>query len=131
MLTPGVPKDFLRACVMLLLYERPDHGYDLLERLSELGFDGADPGGVYRVLRRLEKEGLVSSAWSRSEHGGPRCRTYHLSPDGRAELELRARELAEGERRVETFLGRYLVVRRQEGVASHVVAGSGDATAAL
>ena len=111
-LTSGLPKDFLRPCVMLLLYERPDHGYDLLDRLSELGFDASDPGGVYRTLRKLESDGFVSSGWAPSAHGGPRCRTYRLTDDGRHELERRARELAKGERIVESFLGRYLVARR-------------------
>ncbi|NPV53200.1 MAG: PadR family transcriptional regulator [Firmicutes bacterium] len=54
---------FMAPCLLLLLLEKPAHGYDLMERLKELGFDGEnqDPGMVYRNLRRLEEEGMVRS----------------------------------------------------------------------
>ncbi|MGI8632670.1 MAG: PadR family transcriptional regulator [Solirubrobacterales bacterium] len=106
-LTPGLPKDFLRPCVLLLLFEQPSHGYDLLERLGELGLETSDPGGVYRVLRKLESEGLVRSAWGESARGGPRCRTYHITREGSAELDERARTVAHATRSVDCFLGRY------------------------
>src|SRR5919205_446393 len=59
-----LPRNFLRPCVLLLLRESPAHGYDLLERLKAFGFPGSDPGGLYRMLRGLEDEGLVRSAWA-------------------------------------------------------------------
>ena len=58
------PRNFLQACLLLLLRERPAHGYDLLERLQTLRKD-ANPGGVYRLLRELEYQGVVNSG------GGP------------------------------------------------------------
>ena len=61
--SPSLPRNFLRPCVLLLLRESPAHGYDLLERAKAFGFTRWDPGGLYRVLRALEEEGLVRSAW--------------------------------------------------------------------
>ena len=55
---PALPKNFLRPCLLLLLREERAHGYDLLERIQSLGFDGSDPGGLYRALRALENDGL-------------------------------------------------------------------------
>lgn len=120
---PALPKDFLRPCLLLLLREEPAHGYDLLERTQALGFDGSDPGGLYRTLRRLEDEGLVRSAWEPSE-SGPRRRIYEISRTGMEKLHQRAKALAAGQETVSAFLSRY-----QEFVALKPAGGSGDRTA--
>ena len=59
----GLPRSYLRPCLMLLIAETPSHGYDLLERLEELGLGATDPGGLYRTLRAMEREDLVKSEW--------------------------------------------------------------------
>src|SRR4051794_1616804 len=41
------PRNFLRPCLLLLLQERPAHGYDLVERLHTSFIDDTDAGGVY------------------------------------------------------------------------------------
>ena len=54
---------FQVAALLLLLRERPAHGYDLLERLpSVLGDERIDVGNLYRVLRSLEEQGLVAAS---------------------------------------------------------------------
>src|SRR5204862_6222014 len=56
---------FVEPSLLLLLRERPLHGYELLERIPELGVEGrVDIGNLYRLLRSLEEEGLVQSEWS-------------------------------------------------------------------
>jgi PadR family transcriptional regulator, regulatory protein PadR len=110
-LSSGLPKDFLRPCLLLLLREREAHGYELLERVAAFGFDHSDPGALYKTLRRLEHDGLVQSDWERSGNG-PRKRVYRLTPEGVEELDHRATDLAEGERRIDTFIERYLRARR-------------------
>jgi PadR family transcriptional regulator, regulatory protein PadR len=110
-LSSGLPKDFLRPCLLLLLREGEAHGYQLLERVAVFGFDDSDPGALYKALRRLESDGLVRSSWERSD-SGPRKRVYSLTEGGVKELDHRATDLAEGERRIDTFLGRYLRARR-------------------
>src|SRR5262245_16254294 len=89
---PAPPKNFLRPCLLLLLREQPAHGYDLLERLRPLGFDGSDPGGLYRMLRTLECEDLVRSAWEKSE-SGPDRRIYTITRAGGEELHRQALSL--------------------------------------
>jgi poly-beta-hydroxybutyrate-responsive repressor len=104
--TPTLPKDFLRPALLLLLREEPAHGYDLLERARSLGFDGSDPGGLYRTLRKLEKEGMVRSSWESSD-AGPQRRIYEITRAGKEELHDRAKGLAAGQELVASFLGRY------------------------
>jgi poly-beta-hydroxybutyrate-responsive repressor len=104
--TPVLPRNFLRSCILLLLRESPAHGYDLLQRLLPLGFARDDPGRVYRALHDLEKDGLVGSAWERSEVG-PDRRIYELTRKGQEELHAHVRTLDRARDVLEGFLGRY------------------------
>jgi PadR family transcriptional regulator PadR len=98
---------FQVAALLLLLRERRAHGYDLLERLPELvGDERVDVGNLYRVLRRLEEQGLVGSEWDESVPG-PAKRTYELTEAGREALARWAASLAETRTRIDGFLQRY------------------------
>jgi PadR family transcriptional regulator, regulatory protein PadR len=103
---PSLPRNFLRSCLLLLLREQPAHGYELLERLGAFGFDRSDPGGLYRTLRGLEDEGLVHSAWEKSD-AGPDRRIYELTRPGAEDLHRQARALAAGADVLESFVSRY------------------------
>ena len=103
---PTLPRNFLRSCTLLLLLEEPAHGYDLLERLRPLGFLRDDPGRLYRALRGLEGEGLVGSAWERSQ-AGPDRRVYQLTRAGREELHREALALRGTADVLAAFLSRY------------------------
>ncbi len=104
--TGGLPKNFLRAALLLLLAEESSHGYDLLERLQALGLRNADPGGLYRALRAMEQENLMRSVWQTSEIG-PARRTYELTDEGRDWLHAWAGTLRETSRVVGDYLSRY------------------------
>ena len=106
MVEPTLPRNFLRPCVLLLLRESPAHGYDLLERLEAFGFQGSDPGGLYRALRTLEEEGLVHSAWERSL-AGPDRRIYQITARGSEALHAQTKSLAATSDVLQTFLSRY------------------------
>jgi PadR family transcriptional regulator, regulatory protein PadR len=98
---------FVEPAILLLLRERPLHGYELLERLPKLtGEPRIDVGNLYRLLRALEEEGVVSSEWS-AELPGPAKRTYELTADGRLLLERWAEALRGAQANVQTFLDRY------------------------
>ena len=105
-LLAGLPRNFLRPCLLLLIAEAPSYGYDLLVRLEELGFRHVDPGMLYRSLRTMEQEGLVRSSWQGSEIGPPR-RTYQLSDEGQDWLHAWTGSLREITRIIGLFLGRY------------------------
>ena len=101
-----LPRNFLRPCVLLLLKESPAHGYDLVERLKAFGFPGTDPGRLYRMLRGLEREGLVGSAWEPSV-AGPQRRRYELTRAGGEALHGHAKELLATAGLLEDFVSRY------------------------
>ncbi|GAC1343000.1 MAG: hypothetical protein NVSMB29_15280 [Candidatus Dormibacteria bacterium] len=98
------PRQFLRACVLLLLGEEPAHGYELLERLGEFGL-GDDSGTLYRLLRVLEQQGRVASSWERSDQG-PARRCYELSAAGGTELDAWVLALARSRDRLDAFVDR-------------------------
>ncbi|GAA1464692.1 PadR family transcriptional regulator [Microbacterium thalassium] len=52
------------ACLRLL--ETPGYGYGLLEDLQARGFD-TDANTLYPLLRRLEKQGHLTSEWNTDE----------------------------------------------------------------
>lgn len=110
-LQSGLPRGWLRPCLLLQLAERPAHGYDLLEGAGELGLQRLDAAGLYRALRAMEQEGLVRSWWEPSS-SGPARRTYTLTEEGRNRLDAWADALAEAER----MLGRYRRRHRALGV---------------
>ena len=66
------------ACLRLL--ERPGYGYALLEDLAARGFE-TDTNTLYPLLRRLEKQGHLTSEWNTDE-ARPR-KFYRTSPTGR------------------------------------------------
>jgi PadR family transcriptional regulator, regulatory protein PadR len=102
----GLPRNYLRPCLLLLLAEGEAHGYDLLEQVAELGIEQADPGGLYRTLRAMEQDGLVTSWWEPSDVG-PRRRTYSLTEDGRDWLHVSAVALREARSWLDRYLVRY------------------------
>jgi PadR family transcriptional regulator, regulatory protein PadR len=98
---------FVEPSLLLLLRERPLHGYELLERLPELGLEGrVDIGNLYRLLRALEEERLVSSEWS-ADLPGPAKRTYELTDAGRLLLDRWAEALGRAQETISSFLDRY------------------------
>ena len=101
----GQPKNFARPCLLLLLAEAPAHGYELLDRLRPFGFDLSDPASVYKTLRLLENEGLVTSEWELSTRG-PARRVYSITPDGQEMLQAWAHTLTKNREIIGMFLGR-------------------------
>ena len=100
------PRNFLQPCLLLLLMEQPDHGYDLAVRLRPMHDGEGDPGSVYRALRGLERQGLVRSEWNPSSVG-PARRTYYITDDGVAGLVGLADGLRTTRAAVQVFLDRY------------------------
>jgi PadR family transcriptional regulator PadR len=116
------PKRFLQPCLLLLIAECPGHGYDLLERLGAFGFE-RDPGGLYRALRSMEREGLVRSEWQLSE-AGPGRRCYEVTTPGQDRLRTWGAVLTQTRQIVETYLNRYEIVKARAGVAERSRTGT-------
>ena len=92
--------------MLLLVAQGPTYGYKLIGELDELGVapDGIDPGMVYRTLRSMDVDGLVTTEWG-LEGDQPR-REYRLTADGACALEDWIDVMQERKRLIEHFLDR-------------------------
>lgn len=85
----GPQKRFIEPRLLYLIKKSPSYGYQLTEDIGNLPFPGPipDSAAVYRMLRDLEKTGLVRSEW---EHGevGPSKRVYSITPQGEERLDV-------------------------------------------
>lgn len=63
----------------LVVLREPGYGYALLESLTEQGI-AVDANTLYPLLRRLEKQGFLTSEWN-TEESRPR-KFYSTSADG-------------------------------------------------
>jgi poly-beta-hydroxybutyrate-responsive repressor len=98
---------FTEPALLLLLRERPAHGYELVDSLE--GLAPGEPvhmGNLYRSLRALEAHGLVSSTWD-AEAPGAAKRVYELTDEGRAVLDEWVAALGRARERIDAFLTRY------------------------
>ncbi|WP_193613038.1 PadR family transcriptional regulator [Nocardioides lijunqiniae] len=87
------------ACLAVL--RTPQYGYALLSTLDEAGFP-VDANTLYPLLRRLEKQGLLSSEWNTDE-SRPR-KFYVVSPLGERLRDEMAQEWADLGARIESVL---------------------------
>jgi PadR family transcriptional regulator PadR len=75
------------ACLLILKQE--NYGYALLDLLDHQGF-AVDANTLYPLLRRLEKQGLLTSDWNTDE-SRPR-KFYRTSDEGAALADLLSRD---------------------------------------
>lgn len=98
---------FSEPALLLLLRDRPAHGYELIDSLAELTPGRrVDMGNLYRTLRALEGDGLVTSEWD-AEAPGPAKRRYELTGAGGRLLDEWAAALVQARDRIDAFLRRY------------------------
>lgn len=83
----GKPDRYIQPSLLLGLLPEASYGYELIRNIQRFGFvEGqAPPGMIYRHLRQLEQDGLVSSQWQ-TEGAGPAKRMYHITEEGKGVL---------------------------------------------
>ncbi len=102
----GMPNNWLVPAVLLLLRDVSSYGYDLMKALTKFGFAMMNPGPLYRMLRQMEKDGLVSSSWDTSGQG-PARRLYSLTEAGEAYLRRWAGSLGKYRRMMDLLFRLY------------------------
>ena len=99
---------FLIPALLLILSEKPSHGYELTEKYTDFGFTeaGSDPGAVYRTLNLLGSDGFIKSKW-KTDEPGPAKKIYSITDEGSELLSSWAKEIKERKKTLEFFLKRY------------------------
>ncbi len=101
----GPQKRFIEPRLLFLIRRGPCYGYEMIEQMADLPFPGLPPdsAAVYRMLRELERQGLVRSEWQPGE-AGPSKRIYRITPAGEARLEAWVEALKERVRILNSFI---------------------------
>lgn len=101
--------------ILMLLSMNNTHGYELIQKLNQVDWiDGElEAATVYRMLRRMEHDGLIVSKW---EHGefGPARRQYQLTGDGRKHLDEWVAALKARMKQIESFINHYNNIEHQK-----------------
>lgn len=80
----------------------PQYGYSLVTRINDKGVQ-VEPGTLYPLLRRLEKQGLLDSSWDTNE-ARPR-KYYVLSEMGKSVYEKLCEEWENMVKSLEELIG--------------------------
>ncbi len=80
-------KGYIRMGVLILLNKKPSHGYEIMKEINSRtkGFWQPTAGGVYPILRDLEKSGYIKGQWQTQKNR--RLKVYKITESG--ELILR------------------------------------------
>src|SRR5436189_5431279 len=82
---PQLLKGVLSLLLLHLLAERESYGYEVVQRLHDLGLADIAPGTVYPALSRLEREKRLTARLVASEEG-PARKYYRPTPAGHEAL---------------------------------------------
>ncbi|MBN2169113.1 MAG: PadR family transcriptional regulator [Actinobacteria bacterium] len=109
----GFGKHFIIPAVLLMIGKEPSHGYSLLKVLTEMGLvdEGTSPVMVYRVLNRLENDGLAAHEHV-DEGQGPARKVFHLTEAGKEALASWNRRLGEHSEFIKWFEITYLEIEK-------------------
>jgi DNA-binding PadR family transcriptional regulator len=96
--------------VLLSLLDSERHGYDIMRDVERRSGQTVHPGTLYRTIRRLTDDGLLTELDERPapELDDERRRYYAVNPDGRECARREAERLAElvAAARAKNLLGR-------------------------
>jgi len=83
----------LELLVLKTLALEPQHGYGIGQRIEQLsaGVFRVTLGALYPALQRLEKHGLIDSAWKASDNNR-RARYYRITAAGKRRLAAEQKE---------------------------------------
>ena len=79
----------IQPAMLAILAQGPLHGYKLAQMIGDIPHfldDSPDVSGVYRMLKTLEKRGMVTADWDISQGGRPK-RLFTITDVGRQCLE--------------------------------------------
>jgi PadR family transcriptional regulator PadR len=75
----------LEVCVLAVVARSETYGYEIAHHLQAAGLGSVKGGTLYPILTRLERDGLVTSAW-RAGDAGPGRKYFAITPAGTAAL---------------------------------------------
>lgn len=90
-----IKRGTLEFCVLLLISRAPRYGYEIISRLESRPIVAAKESTVYPLLRRLQKDGCLTSFWQETAKGLPPRKYYTITEAGLEYLEAMRSEWRE------------------------------------
>lgn len=82
----GTLMRFVQPIVLAELQKESDHGYSILQKISKNALwagEMPDSAGLYRVLRDMERRGLIESHIDTDSRAGMGKRVFTITEEGR------------------------------------------------
>ncbi|SHE42208.1 poly-beta-hydroxybutyrate-responsive repressor [Marinitoga hydrogenitolerans DSM 16785] len=101
-------RGWIESFVLLIIAEKPSHGYEIANKLSDFGviLNGiGQMGNLYRTLSKLEDMGLVVTEWDTADTG-PSKKVYKITQDGLSFLKNSKKEFEEFKNIIDIFIDR-------------------------
>lgn len=83
-----VRRGILEYSILLLISNKSMYGYELITLLNTWEILSTTEGTMYPLLRRLEKENLITSTWKESALGIPPRKYYDVTEEGHETLKM-------------------------------------------
>jgi len=111
----GKKDRFMQPSILMGLYAKPSYGYELIQNIQRFGGVAgvAPPGRIYRHLRQMEEDGLVSSQWE-TVGVGPAKRIYQLTDDGKQMLGIWIEYIEQPVRNLNELIRQYHELKKKE-----------------
>lgn len=87
-----IKRGTLEFCILSMICQKPCYGYDLISRLEAWPILTAKESTIYPLLRRLLKEGYLSSFWQDTAQGLPPRKYYAITDKGKRYLSAMSAE---------------------------------------
>lgn len=87
-----IKRGTLEFCILSMICQKPCYGYDLIIRLEAWPILTAKESTIYPLLRRLLKEGYLSSFWQDTAQGLPPRKYYAITDKGKRYLSAMSAE---------------------------------------
>lgn len=87
-----IKRGTLEFCILSMISRAPHYGYDIISKLEASPILAAKESTIYPLLRRLLKDGFLSSFWQETSEGLPPRKYYNITDKGREYLSAMADE---------------------------------------
>ena len=82
-----IKRGTLEFSILLMISKRSYYGYEIISELNKWQILAAKVSTIYPLLRRLLKEGYLSSYWQETTEGLPPRKYYSITDTGRTYLD--------------------------------------------
>lgn len=83
-----IKRGTLEFCILMMIKRQTSYGYEIISTLEKYPIMAAKENTIYPLLRRLLKEGYISSSWQESAEGLPPRKYYSITDEGREYLSV-------------------------------------------